>query len=328
MSATDFALSAWLHPRAENLDRATLGQLVTLMNLVNAESVAAVGRKFGRAKKLSDAGVNPRQKLARLEAALKIGKLTRREGKYTRPTPAGVQVAGEVRLFLQELQAISTRTAVIPTWIIGAGDTWLQCAIIPALAQLAKSHSEWKWEVRNLRADEIRSGLRDGTLHFGFLRAAELNNERNFTAVSRVKLQSYRIVAGDAGGAPKAPKELVQWAIRERRPLAQQGSTWKPMRERLERALGLASELAAVDIDLICQTHAQAITAVESGNAWSVVPCGLARNLPPNCRNVMVKVAGDDLMLAYYDRALRKHGGAEAAKAGLARAMRAATQSF
>ena len=330
MSDPSPPLAEWLRSRVQNLDRATIGQLLTLMNLVGAESVAEVGRRFKKAHSLSDAGVNSRQKLARLEEALGIGKLTTRVGKFTQLTPAGVRVAGETRLFLQELCAIDTRKAPAPTWIIGAGDAWLQSVIIPALAEITKHWPDSRWEIRNMRAAEIRSGLRDGLLHFGFFREAEMDTKGEFVVGTRVPLESYRIIAGNAVDAPEAAKDLVHWLLERKRPLAQQGSSWRAIREQLTKVVGMKPDLARVDLQIACETHSQAITAVEAGDAWCVVPSGLGRTLPPHCRSAVVKVspAPDIINLVHYPRALRKHAGCDTAARELANAIRDVARSL
>jgi hypothetical protein len=176
-------LQQWLHRRSANLDKATLGQLVTLLELVSAESVASMSKGQPTRVAAASAGVNYRQKLARLELALGIGRLTRRVGKVTRPTEAGIRVAGELRLFLDELRAIESRKAPAPTWIVGAGDAWLHSIIVPSLTDLSISRPEWRWEVRNLRSQDIRAELRDGVLHFGFVRSAEVTADTHFDRI-------------------------------------------------------------------------------------------------------------------------------------------------
>lgn len=323
MHDLDPSLTKWLRPKAKKLDRATLGQLLTLMNLVGAESVAEVGRQTKNSNSLTDAGVNSRQKLSRLEDALQID-ITKRIGKCTRPTPAGIRVAGEFRLFLQELRNISTRKADTPTWIIGAGDAWLQSVIIPALAKVTQSHPEWRWEIRNLRATDVRAGLSDGLLHFGFVREAEISTGVELTVGTRVRLESYKIIVGNAPGAPKTAKELVRWVLSNKRPLVQQGSSWSAIREQLGKAVGMEEELAKVTLQIVCISHPQAITAVEAGNAWCVVPSGLGRNLPSTCHHCLVKVGPtpDIMALVHYPRALRKHADSERAGDALRDAIR------
>lgn len=330
MSDPDPTLTKWLRPRLKNLDRATIGQLLTLMNLVGAESVAEVGRRFANANSMSDAGVNSRQKLARLEEALRVGKLTKRVGKFTQPTPAGVRVAGELRLFLQELRTVATRKAEAPTWVVGAGDTWLHSVIIPALVMVMKSHPEWRWEIQNLRASEIRSGVRDGVLHFGFMREAEIGTESDFSVGARVYLESYRIIAGSAVAAPKSAEELVDWLLENKRPLVQQGSTWNAVREQLIKMVGKKDQFNRLKLQVTCETHGQAIAAAETGNTWCIVPSGLGKTLPASCRTAVVKVGPkpDVIALVYYLRALNKHADSDPALSEFSNAIRKVGKSF
>jgi DNA-binding transcriptional LysR family regulator len=326
MHDLDPALTKWLRPRASSLNRATLGQLVVLMDLVGADSVVDIGRGTARPKKLADAAVNSRQKLTRLEESLGVGKLTRREGKATRLTTTGRRVAGEIRLFLQELRHVATREAEAPTWIIGAGETWLHSVIIPALARLARSHPQWRWEVRNIRAEEIRSGLRDGLLHLGFFREAEMGNSGEFAAVSRLTTDNYRVIVGDNSNAPSAARDLVRWALRNNRPLAQQGSTWPHMRALVGNALSVKRELEEVVVHLTCQNHPQAISLTEASNAWCIVPAFLGRKLPIACSDAVFKVKADTLTLTYHTRAAQKHAEHEPARQALAEAIRVVTK--
>lgn len=321
MSDPNPTLTRWLRPRSKDLDRATLGQLVTLMNLVGSESVAELERKFARVSDSDLGGVNSRQKLARLEEALGIGKLTVRDGKFTRPTAAGRRVAGELRLFLEELRAISNRKAEVQTWTIGAGEAWLHSVILPALGRLSKSRPEWRWQLQNLRSFEVLSGLREGTLNFGFLRDAEVLPKDQFTVATRVTHEGYRVIVGAAGEAKGDGLALVRWAIEQGRPLAQQGSTWPRLRELLARSkpeLGLEN----LELRIVCESHTQAIAAVEAGEAWCIVPSGLGQNLPAACRSGVIKVRPDEISLAYYSRALRKHAHSDRVAKELADAIR------
>ena len=323
MSETDSTLLRWMHRRAANLDKATLGQLATLLELVSAESVAAMGKKIPKEGAGVSAGVNYRQKLARLEEALGVGELTRRAGKFTRPTETGIRVAAELRLFLQELRAIETRKAEFPTWLIGAGDAWLHSAIVPALVELAQSHPRWRWEVKNLRSRDIRTGLRDGQLHFGFIRLGETGTD-DFTQGTKVNIASYRIVLGKAKEAPSGAKEMILWAIAKGRPLVQQGSTWNALGERAGKALQLSKQLSHLNLQVTCETHPQAVAAAESGQSWCIVPDILGRVLVGNARSAVFDAGPnrETMVLVNYSRALKKHAEADIAWEELNRAIR------
>jgi DNA-binding transcriptional LysR family regulator len=317
------SLLRWIHRRAANLDKATLGQLVTLLELVGAESVASMGKRSKTHAAVS-AGVNYRQKLARLEQALGVGRLTRREGKFTRPTEAGIRVAGELRLFLEELRSIEGRKAQTATWVIGAGDAWLQSIIVPALTELSHARPEWRWQVRNMRSRDIRTELRDGILHFGFIRNAEAESDSHFDKGTKVAVSSYCVVAGNAKDAPSDAKGIVLWAIANNRPFVQQGSTWRALRDRVANSLGVAVQLSSLEPHVSCETHPQAVAAAETGDAWCIVPQHLARVGSPGTRSGLIDAGAspDTMVLVNYGRALRKHADAELAWNDLNRAIR------
>lgn len=301
-----------------------MGQLITLLELVSAESVASMGKTRSTGGAAVSAGVNYRQKLGRLEEALGIGRLTRRVGKFTRPTDAGIRVAGELRLFLEELRSIEARKAPAPTWIIGAGDAWLQSIIVPALTALCTARPEWQWEVRNMRSRDIRTELRDGVLHFGFIRNADAVTDAHLAQGTRVQISSYRVIVGKAKDAPSEAKALVKWAIANKRPLFQQGSTWPALRERICATLGSTDAISSLEPDVRCETHPQAIVAAETGGAWCIVPQSLGRVRYQDTRDALIAAgsAPDIMVLVHYGRALRKHADADAAWNELNRAIR------
>lgn len=327
MDQSDAALIRWTHRRSVNLDKATIGQLVVLLELVNSDSVASIG-KSSAGKTSVSAGVNYRQKLARLETALGVGQLTKRVGKVTRPTEAGTRIAGELRLLLNELRSIESKKREAPTWVIGAGELWLTGLIIPALVSLSRSHPQWRWEVQNLRSNEIRSGLREGTLHFGFVRVgdAELGD---FTTGTKFAIESYRVVVGEPTGAPQDPKELIRWAIDQGRPLVQQGSTWPALCSRVGRKLGVASALASLRPHLTCETHPQALAAAERGNSWCVVPKvpGLVPASSVRSAEFAAGVSPETMILLNYSRSLKKNAEADEVWEELNRAIRRVANS-
>jgi DNA-binding transcriptional LysR family regulator len=121
----------------------------------------------------------------------------------------------------------------------------------------------------------------------------------------------------------------VRWLLDNKRPLAQQGSSWIAIRGQLTQIVGMEPELTKLAPQIACETHSQAITAVEAGNAWCVVPSGLGRNPPHHCRSMAIKVspAPDIINLVHYPRALRKHAGYDTVARELAEAIREAARS-
>ncbi|QYM77810.1 hypothetical protein K0B96_10805 [Horticoccus luteus] len=297
-------LRAWIRQR--NLEAVTFGQLLTLLDLVSAESVEKVGREQGREKNLSAGGVNARQKLERLNQALKLGpNLLRRSGRFSRPTEAGTRVAGEFRIFLHGLRAISSPKEEKQTWVIAAGDTWMQSLLMPALIRTAKKYPTWRWDARNLRSSEIRSGLRDGILHFGFMREGEVG--AGLEMKPGYRHDSFTIVAGDAAGAPQTANGLIRWLIKKQRPFVQQASTWTPIREQLLKATPRLDVLSGLEIEIACQSHTQAAEAAHTQGTWCIVPSVIGRNYAESCVTMDIRIAVDRMVVAYNLRALSKH---------------------
>lgn len=308
MSSCDKTLIKW----AEKGQRpsVTLGQLVTLLELSGRESVAAM------APDSASNAVNFRQKLDRLEKALSVGRLTRRVGNVTQVNETGRRVAGEVRLLLTELGKRTTAAGKEMVWIFGAGDTWLQSVIIPTLARWP-SGTTARWQVANLQSRPLCDALREGRVHFGLLRIADLaadsglDEVRVFTGVGLSVVMS---------GAPAFAtlQEAVGWAIRERHPLIQQGSSWSAFRKTLAEYVG-EEVTASLEAAVTCETHPQAAGSVANGRGWTVVPSIIARNVERSAVvvwQVSQKRTSDDVVLVKCSRVLDKFsGGTEAANA-------------
>lgn len=316
MKADDAELLRWIHRRSADLGSATLGQLITLLELTGSASVSAMSDGVS-------GGVNYRQKLARLEEALGVGKLTRRVGVSSQPTETGKRVAAEFRIFLQELRALEGAEAPVPTWIVGAGDAWLMGAIVPALTEMSQKFPEWRWEVKNLRSKDIITGLREGRIHFGFIRKGDALPE-GFVTGSSVPIDSYRVVVGDAKDAPKTAKELICWAIEEKRPFVQQGTTWEKLGGRADRTLKLGGQLSRLAPQVVCESHPEALAAAESGASWCIVPSVLGRTLAGGARSAVFGAGSSPevMRLVKYDRAVRKHAGSDRAWEELRRTLR------
>lgn len=304
MHSNDLALMKWTHRRGENLFKVTLGQLVTLLELSGSDSVAAMGGA-------SDSqAVNYRQKLQRLEQALGVGPLTRIEKKSTRVNQAGLRIAGEVRLLLQEIQAAEAGPAKeTPTWLVGAGDAWLQSAIVPALAELSHQRPEWRWEVRNLKAHDVCRGLREGVLHFGFVRTEDAARHPGVEPSTPFDVSAFCIMAGKTPPLPSSAVDFLRWLIRQNRPLVQQGTTWPHMRDAIGRILKQPNLLTEILPKVICETHTQAAVAALQSLSWCIVPAALA-GLYSNKDVRICRIAGkqesNEMSLACYPRFLAK----------------------
>lgn len=307
----------WLTRRGSRVDKATLGQLMILIELVGATSVAAAGRSRNGGN--ASTAVNYRQKLSRLEQALGLGRLIYRDGSVTRPTEVGKRVADETQLFLLELQNISVASPT-PTWLIGSGESWLHSVIVPGVVNLASGSDSSRWEVKNLRAHIVAEQLRAGKLHFGFLRVDDAKNIPGIELTGApITLPGYKILARGADEAPADSVGFVKWLIRNQRPLVQQGTTWGPMSLIWDKQLRLGGELKRLQPQVLCETHVQAVGALSEGKAWCIAPAMLGQQLDAGVRSVQIrsKTHQDEAGLYVYPRALGRFAGAEAARTKL-----------
>lgn len=319
MSKKDPSLTQWANANTARLNRVTLGQFVTLVELCENESVAQMG---GR---IHSSVTNYRQKLHRLQNRLGIGPLTQMEKKHVQPNLTGKRIAGEVRLLLQEIQAAEKGlTEKRSTWVVGAGNTWLQGAIVPALADLSTEFPNWRWQVRSLRAEEISRGLRDGEIHFGFMRVEEAQHSKGIQISRPFDITSYAILAGNSTGAPTKSIDLIRWLIAAKRPLVQQGSTWIHLRKSVGKILGRLNLLEEVTPEIECDTHTLAAATARQSSSWCIVPAPLAFvERASDFRQCLISsnAVVDQMALANYPRFIGKFPDGEAALDALRKAV-------
>jgi DNA-binding transcriptional LysR family regulator len=286
----------------------TLGQLASLLELCDRESVAAM------APGSPGLAVNYRQKLERLEKALGVGRLTKRVGNATQASDLGRRVGGEVRLLLMELGRKGSAMIQETTWVFGAGDTWLQSVVIPTLARWPKAATEARWQVTNLRTGPLCDALREGKVHFGLLRVADLRDE---TSLEQVRVYPGVGQSVVISGSPLLGtlREAVTWAVRESHPLIQQGSSWPAYRAILAETL-VDKSIDNLEPSVVCETHPQAAGSVANGRGWTIVPNIVSRNIDPTRAAIwpVTRKVADDVALVICGRVLEKlSGGAEAA---------------
>lgn len=325
MDQKDRKLVQWARQPTAKRESVTLGQLLTLLELSGSRSVAEMG-----GDRMAQA-VNYRQKLDRLGAALGLGRLTERKGKTTQPTALGRRLAGEVRLLLSAVSAAESAGSHDPLWIFGAGDAWLQSIVVPALGNLASrgTGAESRWEVKNLRSHDICLRLRDGQIHFGLIRKADLQPTNSLEVAREYSAPSYAIVAGDAGDAPSEPKKLILWLAAQGRTLIQQGTSWQRIRTRLAKRYGLPASYAELEPAIVCESHAQAVSAALRTRCWCIAPAHLVHATVGGTAKIIEALnrdPADEMALVYYPRALEKQPNAtrtlSALKIAIGRAMR------
>lgn len=309
----------WIKPRLLTLEKATIGQMIILIRLTEAESVADLGGSQ-KGKYYASAGVNARQKLVRLEKALGLGPLTRRAGKYTQPTETGMKVAAEARLLLQGLSSINLDQQVPQSWVIASGAASLQSVITPALARLAQKFPEWQWITRDLRAHDVVRELKNGHAQFGFIRTQEAKSNGDLSIFKEYPVGDLLVVAGMVNDAPLGAAPLLRWLVEKKRPLVQQATTWKPFSERADEIVRGKLRLSDITPHVLCVSHAECLSAARFSNSWGIVPATLRPLITPGMRVEVIRhhESHDHMALVYYDRALSKFVSGEKAGRSLA----------
>jgi len=262
-------LLAWVTRRsragqkAGDLSRVTLGQLVVLLELFQAGSVADCADARGEASE----DVNRRQKLARLQEGLGLGELTKLVGNRTRLTSQGEQVSNEFRLFLNGIQTLAGDQSRVLR--IAAGDTWVQSFVLPAIWDIESEPKGVRWSVINLDDDGIAEGFANGDLDFGLVR--RVARKSSWAARSQPlgswKIGAYCLLVGaEVGGlsgmdGTQALRELIRGNV----PWVQHSRTL----ERVAKACNLPPK---TEPHVLCDTHLQAALSVCRRRGWCVVP--------------------------------------------------------
>ena len=277
MHKNDTDLLAWAG-KHEGLRNVTLGQLAKLLELSRSPSVAVMSRGAGNAV---SQGVGDRQKLQRLEKALALGcDLTRLDKKSTQVTEVGQQLADEVRHLLTSIRYLAEERPA-HAWHIAAGDSWLQCGVLPALDSLSRTDRQSRWVTSNLDDESMRSGLRSGELDFGLMRKGEVEGQRGLEKIGQIiPVKGYTLLIDpkDRPELPSSFSDKICWLVENERKLIQHGSSWPKIVAALQIQQKEKTLLKDVEPQVACGTHIQAASAVAgTGGSWAIVPTLVAK---------------------------------------------------
>jgi len=272
MHKKDVDLLEWARQHVGLLN-VTLGQLAKLLELSQSQSVADMSH--GARDAVSQA-VGNRQKLRRLAERLALGRdLTRLDGKSTRVTEVGLQLANEVRHLLSAIKYLAEERPA-HAWHIAAGDSWLQCGVLPALDRICQTDRQSRWVTSNLDSEAMRSGLLNGELHFGLMRKGEAEGRRGLETIGRlIPVKGYTLLINlkDEPDLPAGIKDKIRWLVKNDRKLIQHGSSWLKIVAALQSQQKEKMLLKDVVPHVACGTHVQAAFAVAgTGRSWSIVP--------------------------------------------------------
>ncbi len=276
MHKNDEDLLKWARQH-EGLLNVTLGQLAKLLELSESQSVAEMSED---ARDPVSQAVGDRQKLGRLNKGLALGRdLTRLDGKKTRVTEVGLQLANEVRHLLSEIKYLAEGRPA-HAWHIAAGDSWLQCGVLPALDRMSQTDRQSRWVTHNLDVEPMRSGLLKGELHFGLMRKDEVKGLglEQIGQIIPVKGYTLLIDPKDGPSLPASVKDKIRWLVKKDRKLIQHDSSWQKIVAALQSQQKDKMLLKDVVPHVACGTHVQAAVAVAgTGESWAIVPTLVAK---------------------------------------------------
>ena len=310
MHKNDEDLLKWARQH-EGLLNVTLGQLAKLLELSESPSVAVMSR--GSRDAVSQA-VGDRQKLGRLNKRLALGRdITRLDGKSTRVTEVGLQLANEVRHLLSEIKYLAEERPA-HAWHIAAGDSWLQCGVLPALDRMSQTDRQSRWVTHNLDAGAMRSGLLNGELHFGLMRKSEAEGRRGLEPIGRIiPVKGYTLLIDpkDGPGLPESVRDKIRWLVENNRKLIQHGSSWPKILAALQSQQKEKILLKDVTPHVACGTHVQAAFAVAgTSGSWAIVPTLVAKRFELEAHGQQLAIDGptlsDELVLVICPRVIEQ----------------------
>ena len=314
MHKNDTDLLAWAG-KHEGLRNVTLGQLAKLLELSRSPSVAVMSRGAGNAV---SQGVGDRQKLQRLEKALALGcDLTRLDKKSTQVTKVGQQLADEVRHLLTSIRYLAEERPA-HAWHIAAGDSWLQCGVLPALDSLSRTDRQSRWVTSNLDDESMRSGLRSGEIDFGLMRKGEVEGQRGLEELGQIiPVKGYTLLIDpkDRPELPSSFSDKICWLVENERKLIQHGPSWPKIVAALQIQQKEKTLLKDVEPQVACGTHIQAASAVAgTGGSWAIVPTLVAKRFArEEARIQQLDIKGatlsDELVLVICPRAIEQLPG-------------------
>ncbi len=201
-------------------------------------------------------------------------ELTRRRGHTLELTEAGerlVEIGHETFMRLEDFQGACEEQPVKVS--IASGGSILQWLVLPHLGELQRNHRGLAVHLRDLRTEDIVSGLSDMSLDLGVIRESALRPPLKCARLFRL---SYSLFV------PKAllPQEGdVDWRkVLQQVPLALQASGGE-FHQTLAKAAG--KQHFRLQPALSCISFVQAACAVRTGNYAAVLPSIATAELDP-----------------------------------------------
>ena len=183
-------------------------------------------------------------------------ELTRRKGKGLEVTPAGLELARQIRFQLQSLEDFKLSCAnEALEYRFAAGNSVLEWMIIPALVAVDNAVPGLHISLYDTRSRDIVSGLLDHRFDFGIVRKSAVVEPLKYAALGKIDYALYEPVAW-AKKRPPTPKLAVTEGVE--------------FLKELSRAA--AQKKKILTPTHLCTNFTQAAQLVRSGVAAAILP--------------------------------------------------------
>jgi DNA-binding transcriptional LysR family regulator len=183
-------------------------------------------------------------------------ELTRRKGKGLEITPAGLELARQIRFQLQSLEDFKLGCAnQAPEYRFAAGNSVLEWILIPALADIEVAVPGLHFSLFDTRSRDIVSGLVDHRFDFGFVRKSAVVAPLKYTPLGKIAYALY---------------EPLAW--KNKRPQPSHLAVTEGVEFLKELGRAAAQKKKSLTPTHLCTNFTQAAQLVRSGVAAAILP--------------------------------------------------------
>lgn len=183
-------------------------------------------------------------------------ELTRRKGKGLEVTPAGLELARQIRFQLQSLEDFKLSCAnEALEYRFAAGNSVLEWMLIPALPKIEAAVPGLHFSLYDTRSRDIVNGLLDHRFDFGFVRKSAVVEPLKYTPLGKIGYALY---------------EPADWA--KKRPQTAKLAVTEGVEFLKELGQAAAQKKKTLTPTHLCTNFTQAAQLVRSGVAAAILP--------------------------------------------------------
>jgi len=183
-------------------------------------------------------------------------ELTRRKGKGLEVTPAGLELARQIRFQLQSLEDFKLNCVnEAPEYRFAAGNSVLEWMLIPALPKIDAAVPGLNLSLHDVRSRDIVNGLLDHRFDFGFVRKSAVVEPLEYWPLGEIRYALY---------------EPAAWG--KKRPLVQKLAVTEGVEFLKELGRAAAEKKKILTPSHLCTNFTQAAQLVRSGVAAAILP--------------------------------------------------------